>query len=108
MTGTADGIFGNGTAEAVKKFQAANGLTADGICGEQTYKILKDGKKSDSKISSTTRDLKPGDSGEPVKELQNLLKGLGYFSGTADGIFGNETLTAVKNFPSVVLSVLND
>lgn len=32
----ADGIFGSGTEQAVKNWQAQNGLTADGIVGDQT------------------------------------------------------------------------
>jgi len=38
--GTADGIFGNKTVEAVKAFQSAEGLTVDGIAGQQTLDIL--------------------------------------------------------------------
>lgn len=33
----ADGIFGSGTEDAVKNWQAAHGLVADGIVGPQTY-----------------------------------------------------------------------
>ena len=33
---TADGIFGPGTARAVKKWQSKNGLGADGIVGPKT------------------------------------------------------------------------
>lgn len=35
-----DGIYGSRTTAAVKKFQKANGLTADGICGEKTLAAL--------------------------------------------------------------------
>ena len=38
--GTADGIFGNKTVEAVKAFQSAEGLTVDGIAGQQTLETL--------------------------------------------------------------------
>ena len=38
--GRADGIFGQGTYNAVVKFQKANGLAADGIAGRQTWQAL--------------------------------------------------------------------
>jgi hypothetical protein len=41
-SGKTDGIFGENTEAAVKRFQAAKGLTADGIVGKNTYiKLLK-------------------------------------------------------------------
>ena len=36
----ADGKYGSTTIREVKKFQAASGLTADGICGQKTWAAL--------------------------------------------------------------------
>jgi len=38
--GAVDGIFGNGTAQALKRFQQANGLSVDGIAGNNTWSVL--------------------------------------------------------------------
>lgn len=38
--GTVDGIFGNNTEKAVKQYQAAHGLVADGIIGPKTWASL--------------------------------------------------------------------
>ncbi len=38
--GSADGIFGANTQSAVKRFQRAKGLSADGIVGPKTYSAL--------------------------------------------------------------------
>ena len=39
-SGSVDGIYGSGTAAAVRSFQKSNGLTADGVCGAQTLRAL--------------------------------------------------------------------
>ncbi|MDR3148855.1 MAG: spore cortex-lytic enzyme [Oscillospiraceae bacterium] len=39
-SGTVDGIYGTGTASAVKAFQKKSGLTADGIAGNATLKAI--------------------------------------------------------------------
>ena len=38
-----DGQFGSGTEGALKRFQSARGLTADGVCGQQTWTKLLNG-----------------------------------------------------------------
>lgn len=50
--------------------------------------------------SPTTKyiTLREGNWGEPVQELQQALKNQGYFSGTVDGIYGEQTVNAVKSF----------
>jgi len=40
-TGPIDGKTGSGTREAIRRFQEDNGLTADGVCGRQTWAKLK-------------------------------------------------------------------
>lgn len=38
--GVADGIFGNGTKQAIMKLQSSRGLTVDGIVGKNTWRAL--------------------------------------------------------------------
>jgi peptidoglycan hydrolase-like protein with peptidoglycan-binding domain len=40
--GTADGSYGPATTQAVTAFQAANGLTQDGIAGSATLTAVND------------------------------------------------------------------
>ena len=39
--GSIDGVYGPGTTDAVKQFQRAHGLAADGVAGPQTLAALK-------------------------------------------------------------------
>ena len=49
-----DGKFGPLTEEAVKEFQTAHGLVADGIVGEKTWAALKAAEKGELKKSTRT------------------------------------------------------
>lgn len=82
-----DGIFGSGTESAVKSFQSANGLTADGIVGANTW----------SKLIVTA---KRGASGDHVRAIQNLLNQKKSSGLSVDGAFGSATESAVKSFQS--------
>ncbi len=109
LTGTADGNFGANTVTAVKKFQRANGLTADGDAGTLTLQKLYG---TDAKPAATPKPtaaptatpapastlLKIGARGNEVKNLQATLIKLGYLTGSADGIFGSKTANALKEF----------
>ncbi|HNZ27283.1 MAG TPA: peptidoglycan-binding protein [Spirochaetota bacterium] len=80
-----DGDFGSGTLTAVKNFQKANGLTADGKVGSATW----------SKLIIT---VKRGNSGYAVRAVQDLLKNKFGYSLSTDGDFGSGTQNAVKSF----------
>ena len=41
---------------------------------------------------------KYGSRGDEVKQIQEKLKRWGYYNGSIDGIYGSQTLAAVKSF----------
>ncbi|GAB3874480.1 peptidoglycan-binding domain-containing protein [Terrabacter terrigena] len=87
-TVAADGVLGSGTESAVRGYQAAHGLSADGVVGDNTwYSILP--------------VLRQGSAGEAVTGLQRELVDAGY-SLTVDGSFGPATETAVRSYQSKV------
>lgn len=101
LSGTADGVFGAKTKSAVIAFQKANGLPADGVVGTKTAQAmgisLSSGTTTTTGSSSSTA-LKQGSSGTAVKTMQIKLISWGYLSGTADGVFGAKTKSAVIAF----------
>ncbi len=109
LLGSADGIFGTATLNAVKKLQSDYALTVDGVIGRATWAILKLFNISnleptvvdvtESAATVTTTKLKRGSRGSLVTKLQQALIQLGYLPvGEDDGIFGILTYNAVKEF----------
>ena len=117
LSGSADGKFGVATEAAVIAFQKNNNLTADGKAGNATLNKLYSGtaKKSGgtqaklddsnnsgrdtSDISSTGYvTLERGSTGDQVRTLQKRLKDLGYYNGSVNGTYNENTQAAVMAF----------
>lgn len=99
----ADGVFGTDTENAVKKFQIAYGLTDDGIYGANSYNTMAKAisgsiKPTTSIIKVPMYTLRKNSRGTAVKELQICLNAAIGANLKADGIFGNGTENAVKEF----------
>ena len=126
--GTIDGIITlrsgreSGTTKAIKAFQAAKGLKADGLVGSKTMSAMegavnagKDEETSGGEAEEVNLPMTKGvyvgvidgkavGSVESIKEVQTMLKQLGHYSGTVDGLItlrsGREsgTTRAIKAF----------
>ena len=105
-TGTADGQYGSGTVNAVKRFQKALGLEETGTASVALQKTLFSANAPDYVTPTPTPAeyirLEAGSSGTRVRQLQARLKALGYFTGTTDGEFGSSTTKSVKRFQLAV------
>jgi murein DD-endopeptidase MepM/ murein hydrolase activator NlpD len=95
---TIDGAYGPGTREAVRRFQTAHGLPADGVAGAGTRQAL--GGRGGPALGS--RVLSPGKRGWDVAALQFRLAWHGFPSGRFDGGFGSHTDAAVRRFQASV------
>jgi peptidoglycan hydrolase-like protein with peptidoglycan-binding domain len=86
--GPIDGVFGEKTESAVKKFQQAREIAADGIVGRVTWINIDEADQSEPV-------LKVGSTGLPVRRLQSRMSAVGFDTGV-DGRFGAKTEAAVK------------
>ena len=116
-----DGQFGAGTERAVKLFQEANGLTADGVAGKGTLSILysgsavayggsSGGSSSSGSSPAATATPRPNtdiviqweSEGDDVRQYQQRLVELGYLSSKyVTGKFNQPTLEATKAFQTM-------
>jgi peptidoglycan hydrolase-like protein with peptidoglycan-binding domain len=81
FTGTIDGIAGAETTAAIAKFQADQGLDADGKFGPNTDAAMVPLLQADD---------------DYVKEVQETLTELEFYRGPVDGDYGKGTQKAVE------------
>jgi peptidoglycan hydrolase-like protein with peptidoglycan-binding domain len=92
--GPIDGVFGPRTEDSLRSFQANVGSgPVDGVAGPITWSQLDE---RDTRFPSA--DLRRGASGNPVRHLQRLLFAAASDPGPVDGIYGDKTAAAVRNF----------
>ncbi len=102
-----DGVFGNGTQEAVLAFQRYYGLTPDGLVGEGTWNRLVQIYRDLTEGGSLTirpypgRVLRLGSEGDNVLYIQQLINRIRPVFATLpsleeDGVFGSRVRSAVR------------
>lgn len=101
--GSVDGIYGSKTVEAVKYFQRKNGLTVDGIAGNQTLKAMGINSSSSSGSNATANN----------SSNLNLLSRLIYGEARGEPYTGQVAVGAVvlnrvksSSFPNTIAGVI--
>ena len=104
LTGASDGgghsdpeAFDQQLDQAVRAFQQQRGLSADGIVGPSTYRVLEEARwrLGDRLLTYVAGNVLAGDD---VLALQQRLLDLGFKVGKVDGRFGHQTEQAVREF----------
>ncbi|MEH2350383.1 MAG: peptidoglycan-binding protein [Nostoc sp.] len=84
LEGEPNGYYGPYTADAVKRFQSANFLTASGVAGPTTRAKLYSSVNTASKSEFNTL------------EIQTRLRERGFYKGKLNGVMADDTKKAIK------------
>lgn len=96
LNGKADGIFGNKTENAVRAFQAAKNLTADGLAGKKTQALLFSASSSSSASQTASASESAASSSASAAETPAAQNSSG--SSSSGSLFsGNYTTLRIKD-----------
>ena len=94
-----DGKNNSITISAIKEFQKLAGLVVDGILGPNTKAALEKGEESYLNIGGAQIDvINVNNYSKDIEIAQQLLSDLDLYNGAIDGINGNQTKSAIKEF----------
>jgi peptidoglycan hydrolase-like protein with peptidoglycan-binding domain len=101
-TGRTDGVWGRDSASALQRYQRAQGLQVTGQLNPATAATLGV-SPADLVASSAATATPPATAAEPlapevVRTIQTRLRGLGFYPGAIDGIWGPSMQTALQRF----------
>ena len=102
--GKIDGEFGSNSKNALLKFQSSNNIDADGIVDTEICNLFLDKnsiiKNNSSKANNVDVQVKNSNQNysKELYDAQIILKDLGLYTSTIDGIDGPSTKKALKSF----------
>jgi len=102
--GKIDGEFGSNSKNALLKFQSSNNIDADGRVGTEICNLFLDKnsiiKNNSSKANNVDVQVKNSNQNysQELYDAQIILKDLGLYTSTIDGIDGPSTKKALKSF----------
>lgn len=79
LSRNANGNFDRTTTEALARFQRDRGLAGDGVVGQQTWTVLQ---------NAITQ--------AQIRDMQERLRGAGFYRGSIDGLLGTATQRAIE------------
>lgn len=82
---TVDGKFGPKTENAVRMFQASNGLPADGICGADTWAALDSENKPSDSVSNEPENVPDGITNALAEARKRLYEAIAIINGIMEG-----------------------
>jgi peptidoglycan hydrolase-like protein with peptidoglycan-binding domain len=79
LSRNANGNFDRTTTEALARFQRSRGLAGDGVVGQRTWTVLQN-------AIATSQ----------IRDMQERLRGAGFYRGSIDGRLGTDTQRAIE------------
>ena len=94
---TVDGDYGSTTKEAVYLFQKDKGLTATGEADDATRDAIRRAEGAGYRNGGGVVYAE-GNRGDVISDMQQRLQEAGSLKGDIDGVYGGDTVKAVKDF----------